>query len=130
MRAFFRAHIRRETRLDEAAADRLAEALTKATNRMLVWDSQAANSASQSLHQPGDGAFDPFAFSVMVVLSRTGREGLLKCLDGIKSAEHLRKLAEAQHLAVPASIKKADELRRAILTATEQRLADRRAAAS
>ena len=38
MRSFFSAHIRRETSLDDAAAERLAEALTKAVNRMLVWE--------------------------------------------------------------------------------------------
>ena len=38
MRAFFRAHIRRETALDDATTERLAEALNKAVNRMLVWE--------------------------------------------------------------------------------------------
>ena len=38
MRSFFSAYIRRETSLDGAAADRLAASLTKAVNRMLVWE--------------------------------------------------------------------------------------------
>ena len=37
MRAFFRGHIRRETALDTKSTEKLVEALTKATNRMLVW---------------------------------------------------------------------------------------------
>ena len=37
MRAFYRRHIARETALDAASTERLVEALTKATNRMLVW---------------------------------------------------------------------------------------------
>ena len=54
----------------------------------------------------------------------------MKRLAEIKSAEHLKAFAEAQHLAVNPSVKKLDDLRRAIAAATEQRLADRKAAAS
>ena len=81
----------------------------------------------------GGGAkngFDPYAFSATVVLAKTGREGLMKRLAGIKSAENLKAFAEAQHLGIDRKLSKADELRKAILAATEQRLADRRAAAS
>ena len=66
----------------------------------------------------------------MVVLAKTGKDGLLKRLSEIKSVENLRALADAQHLAVNTTLKKPDELRKAIVTATEQRLADRKAAAS
>ena len=38
MLAFFRAHIRRETSLDSDTTEKLAAALTRATNRMLVWE--------------------------------------------------------------------------------------------
>lgn len=167
MRAFYRAHIRRETSLDDPAADKLAEALTRATNRMLVLEmpaeppprtaastppvaaapakgkggkGQAGHGAAQlpaaapatsaPPAPPAAPAFDPYAFSAMVVLAKTGRDGLLKRLADIKSVEHLRALAEAQHLAVDAGIKKADDLRKAIVAGTEQRLADRKAAAS
>lgn len=154
MRAFFRAHIARQTSLDPAAAERLSDALTKAINRMLVWDMPAAPeqappqpSASQTA-PPGKGrikpaavadapsaapavtAFDPYAFSAMVVLAKTGKDGLLKRLADIKSVENLQAFAEAQHLGIAPNLKKADELRRAIVAATEQRLADRKAAAS
>ena len=131
MRAFFRAHIARETSLDAAAADKLSEALTSAVNRMLVWDIPAEGPlpAPASKTKPAS-AFDPFAFSLPVVLTKTGRDGLMKRLADIKSTENLKTLAEAQHLAIPPSLKKADELRKAIVTATEQRLADRKAAAS
>lgn len=141
-RAFFRAYIQRETSLDQAAADKLAEALTKAVNMMRVWEMpepvapptpgsakgkfkpSSADSAAPS--QP----FDPYAFSAMVVLAKTGKDGLLKRLADIKTTEHLRAFAEAQHLAVNPSLKKLDDLRKAIVSATEQRLADRKAAAS
>ncbi|MEQ1653022.1 MAG: hypothetical protein ABL897_11080 [Hyphomicrobium sp.] len=141
-RAFFRAYIQRETSLDQAAADKLAEALTKAVNMMRVWEmpepvappapasakgkfkTSSADSAAPS--QP----FDPYAFSAMVVLAKTGKDGLLKRLADIKTIEQLRAFAEAQHLAVNPSLKKLDDLRKAIVSATEQRLADRKAAAS
>jgi hypothetical protein len=151
MRAFFRAHIKRETGLDPAAAEKLSEALTKAVNRMLVWDLPAAESenanvraakgrtkpqAVETAATPGtvaaDGppAFDPYAFSAMVVLAKTGKDGLLKRLADIKTIGDLKAFAEAQHLAVNVNLKKPEDLRKAIVAATEQRLADRKAAAS
>ena len=135
MRAFFRAHIARETSLDAAAADKLSDALTSAVNRMLVWDIPAELPATSAAPLPASKskpatAFDPFAFSLPVMLAKTGRDGLMKRLAEIKSADNLKALAEAQHLAIPPSLKKAEELRKAIVTATEQRLADRKAAAS
>ena len=152
MRGFFRAHIRRETSLDAASTEKLAEALAKAVNRMLVWDVPAATAETQPAAAPvtsrgkikppvvaapisepakkDPAAFDPYAFSAIVVLAKTGKDGLMQRLTGIKSVEHLRSFAEAQHLAVDRTLKKADDLRKAIATATEQRLADRKAAAS
>lgn len=55
MRGFFRAHIRRETSLDDATVERLATALTKAVNRMLVWEAPEAvqsEPAQAELAQP------------------------------------------------------------------------------
>ncbi len=157
MRAFFRAHIQRETGLDAAAADKLSDALTKAVNRMLVWDLPVATPASVqpafpaqtdptprpkfkskpqavetavAANSAGGTKFDPYAFSAMVVLAKTGKDGLLKRLGDIKNIADLRAFADAQHLAVNAALKKPEELRKAIVAATEQRLADRKAAAS
>lgn len=135
MRAFFAAHIRRETSLDEVAAAKLAEALTRAVNRMMVWDGDVANSVtaatapSHASATPAPDAFNAYAFSTIVVLVKFGRDALAKRLAEITSIEHLRAIADAQHLAVDARLKKADDLRKAIITATERRLADRKAAA-
>lgn len=74
--------------------------------------------------------FDPYGFNAVVVLTRAGKDGLMKKLGAIDKPEHLRKLAEAQHLAVDKSITAAAELRLAIVKAAEQRIANRRAAAS
>jgi hypothetical protein len=167
MRAFFRAHIRRETGLDDAAANKLTEALVKAINRMLVWEmpqepaeaalpapaekvkggkgaaakaddakpgskSEKANQkqADRSIAKAPEKTFDPYAFSAMVTLVKTGRDGLMKRLSEIRSAEHLKAFAEAQHLGIDRSLSKVDDLRKAIASAAEQRLADRKAAAS
>lgn len=144
MKAFFRAHIRRETALDDKAAEKLVEALSKAVNYMRVWkmpeeppaaSAPAAVQPEMGKQKPAREAksetpFDPYAFSAMVVLTKTGRDGLAKKLTEIKGADNLRKFAEAQHLGIDRKLTKIDDLRKAIVRAAEQRLADRRAAAS
>lgn len=75
-------------------------------------------------------AFDPYAFSAVVVLTKSGKDGLMKRLAAIERPEHLKKLADAQHLAVDAALSSTAELRSAIVKAAEQRIANRRAAAS
>ena len=151
MKAFFRAHVRRETALDEKAAEKLVEALTKAVNFMRVWHmpdetpapaaaatekgklkatADAKSHDAKSHDAKSEVPFDPYAFSAMVVLTKTGREGLAKKITEIKGADNLRRFAEAQHLGIDRKLTKIDDLRKAILHAAEQRLADRRAAAS
>lgn len=142
MLAFFRAHIRRETALEGEAAERLAAALTKAVNRMLVWEMPEEPSGerqetkkvetpaeAQDRHDRAEN-FNPYLFSALVALSKHGREGLMTRLQDIKSAENLRAFAEAQHVPVDASLKRTDDIRKAIVAAVERRLADRKAAAS
>ena len=141
MRDFFRAHIRRETALDDANTERLAEALSKAINRMLVWDIPETHADRPAAERPTPlaqtaerhteaKAFNPYLFSAIVVLAKSGREGLLKRLQEIKSAENLRTFAEAQHVAFGPKLKRPEDIRKAIVAAAEQRLADRKAAAS
>ncbi|MBN9289921.1 MAG: hypothetical protein J0H36_02095 [Hyphomicrobium denitrificans] len=142
MRSFFSAHIRRETSLDDAAAERLAEALTKAVNRMLVWDMPDDVPRMDKAARKGDAApelaarharaenFNPYLFSAIVVLAKQGRDGLSKRLQEIKTVENLRAFAEAQHVPVDAKLRRLDDIRKAIVAAAEQRLADRKAAAS
>ena len=90
----------------------------------------AQSKAAEAKPSSGGNGFDPYAFSATVVLAKTGRDGLIKRLTDIKTAEHLKIFADAQHLGIDRNLSKADELRTAIVTAAEQRLADRRAAAS
>ncbi|HVJ77844.1 MAG TPA: hypothetical protein VM620_08420 [Hyphomicrobium sp.] len=133
MRSFFSAYIRRETSLDDVAVERLSAALTKAVNRMLVWETPEDAVPAAAAEKPAKAQaepFNPYRFSALVVLAKQGRSGLLKRLQEIKSAENLRAFAEAQHVPVDAKVKRLDDIRKAIVAAVEQRLADRKAAAS
>lgn len=75
-------------------------------------------------------SFDPYAFGAVVILERHGPDVLLTHLDGIDDVGHLRQLAEAQHLSVDPAITQVPDLRSAILRGAEERIAERRAAAS
>lgn len=148
MRAFIRSILAAEPGVDAELADRLAQRCVKRIARMLVWDSSgadvpedpgappaAASNAkplSEQTSGPVDDAatFDPFAFSVIVMLKRQGRSALMKRLEAIDDPDKLRKIAEAQHLGIDKSLRSARKLREAIVAGAEQRLADRRAAAS
>jgi hypothetical protein len=80
---------------------------------------------------PGQtSAFDPHAFSLIVVMTKQGSAGLEKTLAAIEDPEHLRALARAQHVAIDSALDQPSELRAAIIAGTAQRIADRRAAAS
>lgn len=159
MRAFFRSILAADPGVDADTADRLSERLTKRVARMLVWDSSGADepaatgataAATAPQDRPDDEAspaqaptsaaaptsreapepFDPFAFSIVVVLKRQGRAALMKRLDAITDAAHLHQMAVAQHIGIDKSITAPAKLREAIVAGAEQRLADRRAAAS
>lgn len=88
-------------------------------------DNRVAN-----LQPPPVPRFDPYAFSVVVTLVKKGRDALLARLSEIEDAEHLRQLANAQHLGVDPKLAAVEELRNAILQGAERRIAGRRAAAS
>jgi hypothetical protein len=73
--------------------------------------------------------FDPFSPNVVVVVRTSGRDAALAALGGIDSAEHLRLLAREQRLTVSADSSSVADLRAAIVTAAERRIANRFAAA-
>lgn len=143
MRRFFAVLLARETTLPEAERDRLAEALSQPIGRLLVYHDPsdglpvaappaepAAPTAPVATEARPPAAFDPFAFSVVAVLKRGGPATLLERLAEIGEADHLRRLADAQHLALEPATGDLDALRRAIVAGAEARLAERRAAAS
>ena len=80
--------------------------------------------------KPAVKMFDPYAFGAVVILERHGPAALITQLDGIDDVVHLRQLAEAQHLSIDPSLSHVPELRSAILRGAEERIAERRAAAS
>jgi hypothetical protein len=119
------------TPLPPKAIDASAAAVREARVNTPSNTSSPAPAASEANASSGASApFDPYAFSVVVVLTKTGKDGLMKKLTHIERPEHLRKLAEAQHLAVDTALSSAADLRAAIVKAAEQRIANRRAAAS
>ncbi len=89
----------------------------------------AAVPAKLAATAPSATAFDPFAFSVVVVLTKQGKAGLLAKLATIDDVADLRAIAKAQHIAVPAT-GSVDALRQAIVDGTAARIADRQAASS
>lgn len=147
---YFRELFAAEPELPSAAAQRLARTCTREIAQIRVREplpdrSRAARhpkSVAAPKPDPGRGAkeentsaaaspaFDPYAFSLAALLKRSGRKALLARLESIDSADDLHRLAEAQHVVVPAELSDLPQLRRAIADGTAQRLADRRAAAS
>ena len=123
--------------LPKEAADRLLQLCKREISQLRVREPIPSRSpAKASAPEPAAAApeaidtFDPYAFSLVSFYRRSGRDALMSRLNGITSEAHLRKLAEAQHVMIGPEITDADALRTAIVEGTEQRLADRRAAAS
>jgi len=79
------------------------------------------------------GEFDPYAFGLVPVFQREGRDGLLQQLASVATVAQLRQMARAQQIGLDVQAKSGDislpDLREAIVTAVEKRIADRNAAA-
>lgn len=73
--------------------------------------------------------FDPFSPNIVVVVRKSGRAAALAALDAIDSLDNLRLLAREQRLSVGADLASAADVRAAIVTAAERRIANRMAAA-
>jgi hypothetical protein len=93
-------------------------------------DGEAETSTAARPPKAEQEVFDPYSFSVVALFKRGGREALLGQLSAITSVDHLRTLADAQHLSIPKDLDEPAALRLAIVEGTEQRIADRRAAGS
>ena len=135
---FLRALIASEPSLPHDAAVRLSETFSTAIADIRVrrdaWEASKHDGAAVavlSATAPTPSAdFDPFAFSALAVLTKQGAKALSDRLSAVASVNDLRALANAQHLSVDAGLTDPALLRAAILSATEARLAERRAAAS
>jgi hypothetical protein len=82
------------------------------------------------LPAPPTPSFDPYTPNVVVVLRKEGRQAALAALDVIDSIDNLRLLAREQRLSIGDEPVTAADVRAAIVTAAERRIANRMAAAS
>lgn len=112
-----------------AAKADAAKASASATAAAQTAPAQPAKGAAEA-PTPAAAAFDPFAFTAVVILKRQGADALAKRLAEIAEPANLRLLADKQHLGVPADANDAATLRDAILKSAQARIDDRRAAAS
>lgn len=86
--------------------------------------------ATQTQDPPAAGpTFDPFTPNVVLTVRTSGRDQTLAALAAIEGVDQLRLLAREQRLTIPADLASAGEIRAAIVTAAERRIANRLAAA-
>ncbi|WP_139247708.1 hypothetical protein [Hyphomicrobium sp. CS1GBMeth3] len=144
LRALVVRAVQQEAGLPEGAARRIANRILRQSERIAeiasglrdqataVHAAAAAESPSAVVQTPTVelAEFDPYAIGAVVTLHRHGASGLMDRLSEIRRVEDLARLAAAQNLAVRPGWATADELRVAIVRSAEQRLAERRAAAS
>ena len=130
LKAFFRDAIQSEPGIERELAERMAERCVQSIDNVLTESAQRAAAAQCEGPVAAKSGFDPFAFSAVALLARKGRDELLSRLGEIAEPEHLRQLANAQHIAIDPGLTRADELRLAIVRGAERRMASRRAAAS
>jgi hypothetical protein len=139
LRALIERSVLREAGLPDGAARRIANRVLRQTD--LIADIGGALRKVEAAPQPAAvpvvietvepaQAFDPYEVGAVVTLHRHGAGVLMDRLSAIARVEDLRMLASAQNLAVGPGWSTADELRAAIVSCAEQRLAERRAAAS
>lgn len=133
LRNFFRD----EVGAGEALADRLARESSALFVGVRVRKGQLglrrrARAAPKEV-PPAHEAFDPFAFGLVPVFQREGREGLLARLSAIAEPGNLQLLARSQQIVLPVHLRSGPaaqvELCSAIADAVERRVAQRRAAA-
>jgi hypothetical protein len=125
MRVRQHASLQAKAALEQSVADAAA-----APAKSVQPAAKTASAAKPTPPPTAAASFDPHAFSVIVVMTRQGADGLKRKLETIESPEHLRALARAQHIAIDSSLEQPAALRAAIVAGTAQRIADRRAAAS
>ena len=135
-RKYFRDALRADPGVSPEAADRLTDKFdAELTHLRVRRNAGAAAASAETIDEPEHGAdvvpaFDPHAFSLIVVMTKQGAAGLDAKLKAIDNVEHLRALARAQHVAIDGTVSALGDVRAAIIAGTAQRIADRRAAAS
>jgi hypothetical protein len=136
--AYFRRVLKEQPNLGADARERLVRRLREEISqlrlrRVVRGDAQLpppSVAPETALPVAASTPFDPLSPNVIVVVRKSGREAALAALGMIESLDDLRLLAREQRLAVGAGLASAAELRAAIVTAAERRIANRMAAAS
>jgi hypothetical protein len=127
---FFRQSILAEPGVTSELAERLANRCVLAIDQTLIAHAKGAAAAPPAPTAAQPPSFDPFAFSVVAMLARLGRDELMSRLNTIPAIDNLKTLALAQHIYVDPSLMRTDDVRLAIVRGAEHRIASRRAAAS
>jgi hypothetical protein len=86
--------------------------------------------ATEPVAKPTGAAFDPHAFSLIVVFRTGGKDALLAKLNEVTDPDQLKAIAKAQHVALDGNPADRTELLSALIAGTEKRIAHRQAAAS
>ena len=137
-RKFFRELFRADPGVAPEAATRLTEAcaaeIANVRVRLPLVVRRSAKGAvpvapKVAAGEVGDD-FDPHAFSLVVILRKGGKDGLLSRLAGVGDVAQLRAIAKAQHVAVDPALVDREGILAAIIAGTERRVADRQAAGS
>jgi hypothetical protein len=131
------------TRLTDICTDELAhiqvrtEKMTVRIAMAVLTKRAAGTGSTQAPTTPPEAGsavtapdFDPHAFSLIVVMTKEGKDGLLKRLRAIESVDKLRAIAKAQHVGVDPDLDDPMIVCAAIIAGTEKRIAHRKAAAS
>ena len=130
LQAFFRENIMAEPGMSTELADKLAGRCVTAIDQTLTTHAEKSVLSQAVPEKPQPPSFDPFAFSVVAMLARLGRDELMSRLNTIPAIDNLRTLALAQHIYVDPTLAVPDDVRLAIVRGAEHRIASRRAAAS
>jgi len=130
--AYFRRVLKTQLELKVEDRDRLVSKLREDIAQLRLRKHGSAD--SKPLPSPPPSAalpppFDPFSPNVVVVVRTSGRDAALAALGRIDNAEHLRLLAREQRLSISSDSSSVEDLRAAIVTAAERRIANRFAAA-
>ncbi|MGF1650570.1 MAG: hypothetical protein ACFCUN_08965 [Hyphomicrobiaceae bacterium] len=123
-------------RPDAAAASGARDGVSgqASSSAMTTYEQGSAGPEAAAAAARVAGSFDPYAFGLVPTFQKQGRDAVSDRLAEITDVGHLKAMARAQQIALPASVRRGsptpDEVRLAILDAVEKRIADRRAAAS
>ena len=144
-RKYFRDLFRTDPGVTPDAVERLTEACVKELAqirvrlpmvvrrpmKVLVADTPANKPAeTQPAAKSQAAAFDPHAFSLIVVMRKGGKDALLAKLAEVTDLTQLMAIAKAQHVALDGQPASRDDVLEALVAGTERRIAHREAAAS